>query len=991
YISNRIIMELSTTSQAYNAMISAENSVKGNPNTVIVFQPIGFDTSQMLPPGSIITDEEQAARIKDKSMTLMYSTKEASLLDTLFKTIAHNQIDILKQLYTFVGQDEYLALSKMLVTISIGCNNSLRLMRYFIHCDYKGIVSGGGKRIFSLPQLISFFLEKIGQQYIKDILRTFILQIIQDKGLNLQEGVDATTGAQLHAYSKQLASIITSEESIGKLPVPIKVVSMFYHELWPHEEDNLGVSNFLINTFFSTAFTSPEAYDLIPSHIHISARSSNNLVIIGRMLSHAITGASWDYGELKDIEPIKQSIKQIFRESNYFKTVLGSRFSTQSYRSWNHSITQTHTEAIKNYMTQRNEDVSYIGYIMKNGKRGPVKRVLVVGINKIFTFKHTNGKLGREGHLLDLVEINSTTPQQLELIFKQHRVNAQSDDCDHIITCIRRIYEYSFNNWPYPLKMKHKVSPPSRLEAIAPPDHTPTSIMVAAYKSLCAYHQTPVKQTVCWYIENAFVGDAKHKVFNLKLFTKHTREPLTNQDLVPLLHALRYDWYFQELVIKNYKVDLNLLVSEMIALLSSNTTFNSITLSNLTLPKESMMMLFDVIQNQKSLNLTKLDVSKNLFDEKSINSFVAYLQYGQTGAIKTLNISSIGVSQTAIKLIFEALRRGSFGSLESVDFSGNKLLDNCIDVARWLSNEGSSLKELNLADTQLKPKSLVVDYGKSKLEVLNLSRNILKTKEDTAVLSQLFANLTNLQSILLVRTLIPSDSIKELLSFIDKRRLTTFNIGENQLVRLSITNLIACSAIHNIKVLDLTENEITDGGVKELGRALYGNQSITKLVLDGCFRGSPGAQRSKAVLAISNFLQSSKTIEVLKMRGGPKAQQQLQRCILPLLLSLGSVQSLKKLDISWHMMGNQGAVALAKAIYQNRSIRTLLVDNNGIGSMGLANIKNSLKQNYIIKEMPIPIYDIHDIYRNDSSTGVEQKKTRSLLLKIELYLLRNQQ
>ncbi|EFA81048.1 RasGTPase-activating protein [Heterostelium album PN500] len=985
--------QLSTTSNAYNAMISAENSVKGTSNTVVIYKPLGVD---ILPQGSIITEEEQAIRNREKSMTLMYSIKESSIIDQLFKLIALNQIDVFKQLYNYIEQDEYLLLSKVLMTISIGCNSSLRLVRYFIHCDYKQAVAGN----------------------------------------------QSPTMSSLLNYCREIATQFTSTDSIDKLPVPIKVVAMFYHEMWPHEEDQ-GISNFLINRFLVQALQSPESYSLVPPQLHISARSSSNLTIIAKMISHTLTGTPFKYGEEKDIEQTKQTIKQIFRESNYFKSVLGSRFSTQSYQFSNEatmsqlhlihrllwqnkqeiqsmfknvefgtefdslinklgdynsrislqSIAPNELKSIKNYMNQKNEDISYIGYIQKNGKRGPVKRVLVVGTNKVITFKHTNGKLGRDGHLLDLVEINSPSGQQLDLIFKRHQISSTSEDCDHIITCIRRIYEYSFNNWPFSMKMKLKITPQSRLEAIAPADHTPSSIMVAAYKSLCAYYQSPVKPNVCWFIENAFGRDPKNKVFNFKLFTKHTREQLSNQDLIPLIHALRYDWYFEELAIKNYPITLKELITEITTMLSSNTTINSISLSNLSLPKESIMQIFDVIQNQKTLNLTKLDISKNMFDEKSVNSFVAYLQYGQTGAIKELNISSIGVTANAIKLIFDALRRGNFQSLESLDFSGNKnLKDNCFDIAKWLSNEGAHVKSLNLSDTELKPKNLIVDFGKSKLETLNLSKNVLKTRDDVVALSQLFNNLTNLQSIILIRTLIPSDSIKEMIRFIDKRKLTQFNIGENQLTRTVITDLISSSAIHSIRVLDLTENKkISDGGIKELGRALYGNQSIVKLVLDGSFSGSAGAQRSKAVLALSNFLQSSHTIEVLKMRGGPDRDQQLQGCIIPLLLSLGSVQSLKKLDISHHMIDNSGAIALSKAIYQNRSIRTLLIDNNNIGALGYANIKNSLKQNYIIKEMPIPISDLSIIYKFDGTSNLEKNKIRSLLFKIESYLLRNQQ
>ncbi|KYR02674.1 RasGTPase-activating protein [Tieghemostelium lacteum] len=1044
------------SSVAYGAMVSYENSSKGTNNTVIVFKP-PMDITLL--PGAVLTEEEQQLRLKEKSQTLMYSTRDSAWIDSIFKHIVQNEISVFRVLFEKIGQDEYLEFARILITFSIGCNNVLRILRYFIHSDLKQDPNNLYKNYSLSNLLISQFLEKQAPQYFKDVLRQFLIQVIQDKALNLKAELQSKNINNLTNYLKQFTTIMISQDSIDKLPIPIKVVTMIFNEIWPHDDSYQGVSTFLINKLFVPVLSQPESFGLLPKQVQMTSRAISNLNILAKSLSHCLTGYEYEGIDNELLNPLKVNLRSMIKETQYYKSVLAARFSTSSYQYLNEAsmsqlhflhrtlsqnrieikslyqqalqgeefdrlmnglmdyqfrityqfLTPSEVKSIKSHMESINEEITFIGYLQKlNKKQVWVKRILVVGIYKILTFK-MNGKLGREGHILNLQELNSSQTDHFEMMFKQFKVIGKSEESDHVITCIRRIYEYNLNNWPYQLKMKLKVSPQSRLEAISPPDHTPTSSMVSAYKCLCSFYQIPVKKTICWYIENAF-SDPSSKIFNLKIFTKHTREPPTNQDLIPIIHSLRYDWFFEELVIKNYKIDSKDLIVELSNLLNSNSTITSLTLSNLQLPKEYLMVVFDVIQNQKSLKLTSLDISNNpTLDDKSLNSFFSYLQYGQTQELKKLKVSNTNIQGNNVKSFFDNLKRSNLKSLESLDISSNKLLDQLIDLSRWLSNEGSNLQDLNLSDCSLKSLSnLQLSSVNTKLETLNISKNLLKSQPDLIAISNLLKNLTKLKSLELTNCNFASDQVKELLSFLTSsnsnvivqqqssntiiglRKLNSLNLSGNSSTRPLVTGLIQCLAINYIKVLDLSDNDLTDGGIKELGRSLYGNNSIISLNISGSFRGSSGLQRSKAMLALSNYISSSTTLESLIMKGGQKTNQQLQRDIVPFLLSLGSTFTLKHLDISWHSIGNQGAISLAKALYQNKSITNLVWDNNNVGSLGYANIKNSLKQNYTIKEMNIPIYDITEIYKYDGTTVIEQKKLRSLLLKMESYLSRNQ-
>jgi hypothetical protein len=51
------------------------------------------------------------------------------------------------------------------------------------------------------------------------------------------------------------------------------------------------------------------------------------------------------------------------------------------------------------------------------------------------------GKVAREGHLLDLLEIKSTDPREIELIFKNFAITASTEMSDDVI----HVYEEDIN------------------------------------------------------------------------------------------------------------------------------------------------------------------------------------------------------------------------------------------------------------------------------------------------------------------------------------------------------------------------------------------------------------------------------------------------------------------------------------------------------------------------------------------------------------------
>lgn len=68
---------------------------------------------------------------------------------------------------------------------------------------------------------------------------------------------------------------------------------------------------------------------------------------------------------------------------------------------------------MKTLLEERNEEASFINWVDKKKKNKIQKRLLIVGMNRILSVK-PNGKIAREGHALDLIEVKSTEPKEVK-------------------------------------------------------------------------------------------------------------------------------------------------------------------------------------------------------------------------------------------------------------------------------------------------------------------------------------------------------------------------------------------------------------------------------------------------------------------------------------------------------------------------------------------------------------------------------------------------
>ncbi len=121
---------------------------------------------------------------------------------------------------------------------------------------------------------------------------------------------------------------------------------------------------------------------------------------------------------------------------------------------------------------------------------------------------------------------------------------------------------------------------------------------------------------------------------------------------------------------------------------------------------------------------------------------------------------------------------------------------------------------------------------------------------------------------------------------------------------------------------------------------------------------------------VSSLLISDCPLESLSIAGGAKSQ--LRFDVIPLIYDLATNTSLTELDIQGHGMGNKGAMALGKALQTNRTLTSLVWDENLTTTIGLQAFKIGLERNHSLKSMPLPLLDIATALKSEPPQRLHQ-------------------
>eukprot|EP01130_Rhizamoeba_saxonica_P012420 TRINITY_DN5236_c0_g1_i3.p1 TRINITY_DN5236_c0_g1~~TRINITY_DN5236_c0_g1_i3.p1 ORF type:complete len:671 (-),score=143.21 TRINITY_DN5236_c0_g1_i3:1477-3450(-) len=173
-------------------------------------------------------------------------------------------------------------------------------------------------------------------------------------------------------------------------------------------------------------------------------------------------------------------------------------------------LEENHQKYVK--QVAKDQEVSFVGYVdmvkKEKKKPKPVKLIVIVGMNRVIFIRGSTGKTYTQFHLLELVQIISSSPSEFELFYgdNQNIFCYTENGCDSIINSIRRSFEYSFSGMSERVKYNLHVTPSSRLDELVKSDGLTCGGLDITYSSLCDYYQniSEYKEFVTWDILNLY-------------------------------------------------------------------------------------------------------------------------------------------------------------------------------------------------------------------------------------------------------------------------------------------------------------------------------------------------------------------------------------------------------------------------------------------------------------------------------------------------------
>lgn len=257
-----------------------------------------------------------------------------------------------------------------------------------------------------------------------------------------------------------------------------------------------------------------------------------------------------------------------------------------------------------------------------------------------------------------------------------------------------------------------------------------------AYLCYCDLYSSSVYHEVGWDVNLIY------SIHNLKEFLFNDFDYINAKDLLALISALRYNLWFESLNCEDIKLtnDIQDEISRVLSMPQSK--LRSLSLIHCNLKSDFLQKLHQTLNqvknNTKIVNLKqifkKINLSRNSIEDRGALILSQMLKDFNTVDVELRDLEYLALSKCSlyskgINSLFSSLKDYST-SLTNLDLSYNSLKDDPNELFRYLS-EKNSLKELNLASTDIDLEKLLISLNKgclSTLERLILSSNTNHSK-----------------------------------------------------------------------------------------------------------------------------------------------------------------------------------------------------------------------------------------------------------------------
>ena len=416
---------------------------------------------------------------------------------------------------------------------------------------------------------------------------------------------------------------------------------------------------------------------------------------------------------------------------------------------------------------------------------------------------------------------------------------------------------------------------------------------------------------------------------NNSLITKEAAEDLAN--------TIKNNTNLQELRIDNNNLGLS--AAPILQALKDNCNLKKLNLENNNMTEQVAEDLANVIKNNQSLE--ELYLSNNNF-KTSVAVILKALK--EKSVLKKLRLSKNLMTKEAVEDLSDVIKNNTH--LEQLYVADNKLGIQAAVILQALSNS-SKIKSLNLSNNSM-TEQLIGD-------LINVIRNNLDLEElylyNNDLRSSAFKILQALKekSILTIlhlnNNLMTGEVAEDLAAVIENNSsLEELSIGKNKFGLSAGTILQALQKHSRLKVLNLSDNNLTAHVAEELATMINNNLGLEELYI------------------YDNDFQTSVAI---------------------ILKALKEISTLTRLYLNNSLMTEEAAEDLANIIKNNTNLQELRIDNNNLG-LSAAPILKALKGNCNLKMLNLENNDMTEQVAEDLANVIKNNQSLE-----QLYLSNN--
>ena len=428
--------------------------------------------------------------------------------------------------------------------------------------------------------------------------------------------------------------------------------------------------------------------------------------------------------------------------------------------------------------------------------------------------------------------------------------------------------------------------------------------------------------------------------------------------------------------------------------------------------KESLQM------NTKLLSLTLCNIGNN-----GAVTLAEAIQVNTT--LQKIDISSNSIADDGVAAISNSIRFNTSNSLQELNISRNNIANNGIRVLAEVIEINSTLQNIDISKNHISTEGLLhfMEAVKNNctLQVVNITHNNI-TRSGFTSIKQCIENLQHPIQIyaswneivtrngeLLVTSKIctfqeSENIIEEEWSFKDYDRdhivtclseclkeddmLLELNMSNNQIIRGREKKIIEAIKVNktllkldaslmkmqdescisdclkinkSLKELNMSENEITSNGAKEIATAIRVNTTLEKLDL------SCNALSDDGVNFISDSLKNNNSLKEINISRNKITSEGAQYITDAIRINT----TLVKLDLSCNALSDDGVTAVSDSLQFNISLQELNLSKNEVTSEGVKKMGQVIRVNTTLKHLDLSINRIFDDGANLISDGLK--------------------